>query len=155
MLSQAENPATRQVHLHTCIDAWLNERQQVLVEYCQLAGLTADRTQGQHALPSTEQRASFCELLMDYVSAGHFEVFDIMAYEDPDGEQLREQLYPVLLETTDIALSFNDQYADVDAIDAPVAFESAVALLGEALVRRIESEDQLIQHLATHMTPMH
>ena len=148
MLSQVEPAIARFTSISTTIDSWLNERQQLLIEYCAIAGLTANKLDEQQTLPSNEELAQFCQILMDYVSAGHFEIFDIMATEDPTGERLRASLYPSLLESTDLALTFNDRYADIDIIEVPVEFEAMIAKLGETLAIRFELEDKLIQHLS-------
>ncbi|MDM7859067.1 sigma D regulator [Alteromonas sp. ASW11-36] len=148
MLSQVEPAAARFTTINTTIDTWLNERQQLLIEYCAIAGLSGNKLESAQSLPTGNDVTQFCEIMMDYVSAGHFEIFDIMASEDPAGEELRNALYPSILETTDLALAFNDRYADVDTIDAPAEFESMVAKLGENLAIRFELEDKLIQHLS-------
>ncbi|WP_100643595.1 sigma D regulator [Alteromonas facilis] len=151
MLSQAEYETNRFYDVNSVLNNWLNERQQLWVEYCQLAGLTANKSQnGNKQLPTHQQLEQFCELLMDYVSAGHFEVFDIIASEDPSGESLRESLYPELMDTTDAALEFNDSYSSVEEIVNPKMFEQSVANLGETLAVRFELEDRLIQHLSDH-----
>ena len=65
---------------HPAIDAWLDVRRTLLVEYMQLAGLMPPYSK---ALPSKEALSDFCDRLVDYISAGHFEIYEILidAYE--------------------------------------------------------------------------
>ncbi|WP_100657776.1 Rsd/AlgQ family anti-sigma factor [Alteromonas flava] len=154
MLSTTEHKTSRGYEVSVVLNNWLNERQQLWVDYCSIAGLTANKSSESSPLPSNRQLASFCELMMDYVSAGHFEIFDILASEDPNGEALRESLYPQLLKTTDQALEFNDAYGGVEEIINPAMFERAVARLGETLAVRFELEDRIIQHLAERFMPI-
>lgn len=98
--------------------------------------------------------AQFCELLVDYVSAGHFEVYDkIVANCELTGElkqQLAKTLYPRIGETTQAALEFNDRYADGASDDELMEFDKDLAALGHALEARFELEDQLIATLSVH-----
>ena len=53
------------------IERWLEERQALIVQFCAVSGV--------HDLSSTDegpqlQLQSFCQILVDYVSAGHFEI---------------------------------------------------------------------------------
>ena len=148
MLSQVEQAQKQWGGTNTAVDNWLAERQQLLVEYCQIAGLHAQKNQAQKAMPSVEQIESFCEVLMDYVSAGHFEIFDMLIAGDDDGENLRESLYSNLLATTDNCLRFNDQFSNLLDDEMPATTSLAIERLGEILAERFELEDKMINHLA-------
>ncbi|MFT5760865.1 MAG: regulator of sigma D [Alteromonadaceae bacterium] len=54
------------------IDNWLQERQAVLVSYFELAGLPPFE-QSNNTLPCILSIKRFCQILMGYISAGHFE----------------------------------------------------------------------------------
>lgn len=146
MLSQVEQAQKQWGGTHSAVDNWLAERQQLLVEYCEIAGLDPQKTTGQRKQPDTPQLSSFCEVLMDYVSAGHFEIFDMLVAGDDEGEELRESLYPKLLSTTDNCLRFNDTLANSTAPHSVAIME--IAKLGEVLAERFELEDQMIGHLS-------
>ena len=148
MLSQVEQAQKQWGGTHTAVDNWLAERQQLLVEFCQIAGLTTHKSSGRKELPNTLQLESFCEVLMDYISAGHFEIFDMLVAGDSCGEDLREALYPKLLITTDRCLKFNDQFSGPVNTESGVQAEIAIAKLGEILAERFELEDQMIGHLS-------
>ena len=70
MLTRVEKAQQKWGGSHTVIDKWLNERQDLIVLYCKIAGFTPYEKQDQ-ALPEPKLIESFCQLLMDYLSAGH------------------------------------------------------------------------------------
>jgi regulator of sigma D len=128
------------------IDGWLGARKQLLVQYCELAGLPPFDNQG-NALPDSQKITSFCATLMDYVSAGHFEIYDQIAQES-NGNQLFDELYPQLTTTTDAALSFNDSFADTNKTSHDLdVFDQQLSDLGQTLEQRFSMEDQLIDNL--------
>lgn len=132
------------------IDNWLNERQEVLVCYYQLAGLTPSE-HTDRALPQHSEIQSFCQLLMDYLSAGHFEVFDQIVAQckknGPESLALANKIYPEISKTTDIALAFNDKFAEITEQSLLDGFDQNLSALGQFLEERFELEDQLIEAL--------
>ena len=93
---------------------------------------------------------------MDYLSAGHFEIYDDIAKackeKGPESQNLANALYPRISETTDVALDFNDKYAEVDKDDLLDEFDKDLSTLGEALELRFELEDELIDNLYSNHT---
>lgn len=149
MLSQAEQAKAKWGGSHNAIDAWLHERQELLVQYCELAGLPPFNRE-QDALPAKADISSFCELLVDYVSAGHFEVYDKLVDDkeaDSGQRNLKEGLYPRISATTDHALGFNDCYADLEDDTKMANFDVSLSNLGQQLEERFALEDQLIQSI--------
>ncbi|MBE0376954.1 MULTISPECIES: Rsd/AlgQ family anti-sigma factor [Pseudoalteromonas] len=155
MLTRLEKAQQKWGGSHTVIDKWLTERQELLVLYCRIAGFSP-YDQKDHALPDQLQIQNFCQILMDYLSAGHFEVYDDIAkaceQKGPSSQQLASELYPRISETTDIALDFNDKYAEVDKEDLLKDFDDDLSKLGEALELRFELEDELIDNLYSNHT---
>jgi regulator of sigma D len=135
----------------TAIDNWLEERQQLIVSYCKLAALPPFDTQQDNQLPSQDAILSFCQLLMDYLSAGHFEVYDQIVSQcqinGSDSKSLAESLYPKISASTDLALEFNDKYADAETGNNFAGFDADLSTLGQALEERFGLEDELIQTL--------
>jgi regulator of sigma D len=123
------------------------DRQALLVSYCELAGINNDS----ECLPDADEIANFCSALLDYLSAGHFEVFDILVANDTEGLNLRDRLYPKLSKTTDAALAFNDTFAQSVTLEQAADLDSALASLGETLEERFTLEDELISHV--HSNP--
>jgi len=58
--------------IEALVQAWLDERQQLIVLLCTLQGL---KGLSDHRQPLQKQVQNFCQLLMDYISAGYFEVY--------------------------------------------------------------------------------
>src|SRR5690606_39464282 len=77
MLENCRNARERWGGVSELIDRWLKERQELLVQYCELSG-ESDFSQTD-AL--REKFVRLCEVLVDYVSAGHFEVYEQLIQE--------------------------------------------------------------------------
>lgn len=78
--------------VHQLIDRWLHERQQLVQAFDALSGIQAPA-------PNAEELQHFCQLLLDYVSAGHFEVYEQLtaegkAFGDQRGLELAKQIFP-------------------------------------------------------------
>ncbi|MCB5227221.1 sigma D regulator [Alishewanella sp. 16-MA] len=134
----------------TAIDNWLAERQQIIVCYCRLAGLPPFE-KDRHTMPSQEKIREFCQLLMDYLSAGHFEVYERIvtqcAVNGTDSRRLADSLYPKIAVSTDLSLEFNDKYAEHLSTRNSGSFDIELSALGQALEERFELEDKLIETL--------
>jgi regulator of sigma D len=137
------------------IDNWLEERQHLVVAYCELAGLPPYQKTN-HSLPAQEKITHFCQLLLDYASTGHFEVYEqIIAQCKLDGEnnlKIAQELYSRITTTTDAALNFNDKYAESANDQALLDFDRDLSNLGQAMEARFEREDQLLEVVHLHHT---
>ncbi|MEP1740594.1 MAG: sigma D regulator [Kangiellaceae bacterium] len=133
------------------VSNWLAERSQVIVMYCRLSGF-----RNQTKLPENEQINGFCDVLIDYVSAGHFEVYQQIANDceinGPTSLQLLNRLYPDISKTTDIVVDFNEKYSKMMANDSEMMtrFDQDLSILGEAIAKRVDLEDNLIETLRTN-----
>ncbi|MCG7537612.1 sigma D regulator [Pseudoalteromonas sp. OOF1S-7] len=150
MLSRLEQAQQRWGGSHSVIDNWLAERQELLLLYCKVAGLSPFE-QDDHALPDQLQIQTFCQILMDYLSAGHFEIYDNLVAackeKGPQSLKLAQSLYPRITDTTDLALDFNDKYAEMQSENRMSDFDKDLSELGEALELRFALEDELIDNL--------
>lgn len=131
------------------IERWLAERQKVIVQFCALSGVHSLSKTGNAAIRTRLQK--FCQLLLDYVSAGHFEIYyelvrEAEAFQDGSVDAAKA-LIPLLNATTAKALDFNDKYAEADANEIAWLARDLSAL-GEILEERFDGEDKLIN--ATH-----
>lgn len=130
------------------IDHWLSTRQPLLVEYCKLAGLPPFDT-ATHQLPSPKELQHFCQQLVDYISEGHFKVYDMVMqkWESTGYSPTQEisQAYSLIVQTTDPALNFTDKYANVDEENLLTDLDSDLSSLGELIEVRFAFEDNLIQ----------
>ena len=147
MLENCKSAKERWGGVSEIIDRWLEERQAMLVQYCALSGLDQDLSDLQRG----EKLRSFCQILVDYVSAGHFEVYDQLIkegreFDDADALQEASKLYDTIDTTTERLLDFNDKYLETDDVSSLTA---DLSHLGEALEVRFSAEDRLISVLHT------
>ncbi|WAJ69963.1 sigma D regulator [Catenovulum adriaticum] len=154
MLTELKQVQQKYGGANKAIDNWLEERRELLVRYCKLAGLLPKEARN-NTIENSDV-IGFCQVLVDYLSAGHFEVFDDIASkcETHGGEslELARTLWPKINETTDIALNFNDKYAEVNDETNWEAFSTDLSNLVEALEDRFSYEDKLIHALYTKHT---
>lgn len=144
MLESCQNAQERWGGVHLLIDRWLQERGELVSAYAALNGPSAPAVDAQGL-----QR--FCEILVDYVSAGHFEVYEQLtseakAFGDQRGLDLAKQIYPRIEAITEVALAFNDRCDNGDCHDNLSAGEE-LSRLGQLLHERFELEDCLIEVL--------
>lgn len=144
MLESCQNAQERWGGVHQLIDRWLQERHELVSAY----GGLCDQPQGP-AFGEDVQR--FCEILLDYVSAGHFEVYEQLtveakAFGDQRGLELAKQIYPRIEAITEVALAFNDRCDNGDCRDA-ASLNGELKRLGQLLHERFELEDCLIEVL--------
>lgn len=140
MLESCRNAQERWGGVNQLIDRWLRERHELVRAYSALAEPINDKA-----------LQSFCELLVDYVSAGHFEVYEQLtseakAFNDQRGLELAKQIYPRIEAITEVALAFNDQCEKDDCLENPSLPDSLIRL-GQLLHERFDLEDCLIEVL--------
>jgi regulator of sigma D len=126
------------------IERWLEERQALIVGFCAVSGV--HESNNAEELHSGLQR--FCQLIVDYVCAGHFEVYYQLlreAEEFKDGSaKIAKALLPELNENTSIAMEFNDHYFESNENTPLQDLSQQLSKLGETLELRFEIEDRLI-----------
>ena len=129
----------------------INERNEVLSLYCNLAGCDGNRITTADEIES-ENLQEFCQLLIDYIATGHFELYSRIS----EGKERRSEIiklantiYPRIERTTALAVEFNDLYDGGNNFsdDLKNQLPSHLSKLGEELATRIELEDQLINTL--------
>ncbi len=125
------------------INELLEERTQVWNLYCSVAGV-----EPYHSEKSIDvQVQEFCQMLVDYISLGHFGIYQRII----DGNERRraiieaaERLYPEIAHATEVALSFNDKYQSLSSTMTAKQLTKDLSVLGDQLATRIELEDELI-----------
>ena len=147
MLEKCQSAHERWGGVSEVIDNWLEHRQTLISKFV--------------ALPNVEVRdiegnvQSFCTLMMDYLSSGHFEVYEKLLHEgsefDDGGLEAAQKIFPRIQPTTDMALDFNDGYASLKSptVQQIREFSFQLSKLGENLEERFSLEDQLIEILHT------
>lgn len=127
------------------VQRWLAERQSLIVQMIELGGGSSP---GATASSLPERVQAFCEILMDYVSAGHFEVYDELLAEVEkqgseclaDSQALLQRLQP----TTDAVIRFNDIYEDPRDTEALAWLSHELSILGPELENRFAIEDRML-----------
>ena len=148
MLDNLQNARERWGGVSDLIDRWLRDRQQLIVQYCDISGTTDFEDSEQ----VRNKFGKLCDALVDYVSAGHFEIYEKLIREakefDDGGVKLAAKVYPRIEETTEVALAFNDKLsADAMSEEALRGLMGPLSELGEQLETRFSLEDFLIEHL--------
>ncbi len=127
--------------VNNIVSNWLKERQELIVQVFSL-------TQSSPLLNRNADISSLCEVLMDYVSVGHFEVFDEILLEiEQLGQkacQRSKELFNQLQSTTDAALRFNDLFEGISWGQSTCSLNEELETLTIELEKRFEIEDQLI-----------
>jgi len=128
------------------IERWIEERRELLVKYCELTEVT-DFSDPENNYDAELQQ--FCEIMVDYVSVGHFEVFEQITKEaeifgNDQGLDKSPKLIDKIQTTTELILDFNDKYITAKDLDALII---DLAALGETFVQRFADEDVLIDLL--------
>lgn len=148
MLDECNTAKERWGGVSDLIDRWLQERQELIVRYCDL-GNNPDFSKPEELY---DKLSEVCELLLDYVSAGHFEVYEQLMNEarefDDGGIEIAARAYPRISKTTQEMLAFNDLLDVSDKTEEDMrAMYGRVSYLGEIMEERFELEDLLIENL--------
>lgn len=128
------------------ITRWLRERRELLGKYTEIA-VGSDGLLAADAL--VERQKALCERLVDYISAGHFEVFhelldEAESFED-GSSALAQQAMPAIGDTTEVILAYEEKYGSGAGENGKLKRD--LSALGEVLESRFALEDQLIAGL--------
>ena len=143
MATTREDANERRVRATEMVDKLLVERQEMLRLFCQVSGLEPYNSEK----PVQEALGEFCQVLMDYMAFGHFEIYDrISRNEERRSSVVRvaEEVYPKVVEATDAAVAFNDKYDSSDHEIVLDQLSQDLSVLGEKLATRVEMEDKLV-----------
>ncbi|GLY63185.1 regulator of sigma D [Pectobacterium brasiliense] len=132
------------------IDQWLQARKQLLVAYYHLVGIKPNKET--LSLLDEEALDNFCQNLVDYLSTGHFHLYEKMLHEAATHSEqvlaLSTQLALALQNNTQQIMTFYDSHlaAAIDH-DNCLEFQQALSHVGEALEERFTLEDRMIQQV--------
>ena len=145
MLNHLESLTARVGGTNKLVDHWLQVRKHLLVSYYNLVGIKP----GKESYTELNEKAldDFCHNLVDYLSAGHFSIYERINSEMEGNSPLlaATQIYPQLEANTQQIMSYYDSNLE-NAIDDDncLEFQEALSGIGEALAARFTLEDQLI-----------
>lgn len=147
MLERCKTAQERWGGVHEIIDRWLDQRRQLIEALMYLNGCKA------FSSSDTEKVQYACDMLVDYVSAGHFTVYEQLAMEakefhDDESLLLLRKLLPLIENTTEVAIEFNDKFGikgqPVNQLEGlSVALQTLLVVMAE----RFQHEDLLIKEL--------
>ncbi|MEH0873812.1 sigma D regulator [Pectobacterium cacticida] len=148
MLNQLQSLTEHVGGNNALIDQWLQARKQLLVAYYHLVGIKPKR----EALSALDDTAldNFCHNLVDYLSTGHFHLYEKMLHEAAThSESLlahSTQLDIALQNNTQHIMTFYDSHlmTSIDH-DNYLEFQRALSCVGEALETRFTLEDNMIR----------
>lgn len=147
MLEMCKTSQERWGGVDQLIDRWLEARRSLVNDYIALRDRSdPDTTTQQHL-------SNFCNSLLDYVSAGHFAVYEqlVRGAEEAGDEpalHLSQQVIPRIETITQFAVIFNDYYGvNRKRILKENVMHSRLLKLGGLLLERFELEDCLIEVL--------
>ncbi len=145
ILVQTEKKTERRQSAQQLINSIIIERKQLLALLFQATNIST---------PDNEFLEEFCQILVDYIAAGHFILYDRILENKERRKtinELAEIIYPEIEKYTQVALDFNEKYNTTqDDIDGE-KLKNDMSILGEALTARIELEDKLIYSLTNDL----
>ncbi|QSV12362.1 Rsd/AlgQ family anti-sigma factor [Kosakonia oryzae] len=145
MLNQLESLTERVGGSNKLVDHWLLVRKQLLVSYYNLVGIKPGK--GSYMQLNEKALDDFCHNLVEYLSAGHFNIYERIISEMEGTSPLlaATQLYPQLEANTVELMNYYDSSLE-NAIDDDncLEFQQALSDIGEALAARFMLEDKLI-----------
>ncbi|MYL23745.1 sigma D regulator [Halomonas alkaliantarctica] len=155
MLEDCKNALERWGGVHTLIDRWLEQRKSLLVSFIELK----EACDAELEAVSKARIDTFSELLMDYISAGHFEVYPQLAEEakafgDESALVIAAKLLERLEMSTEMTLEFDTDFATPIRCQQNLARLPAwIDRLAKGLTERFMLEDQLIARLHAAHSP--
>ena len=146
MPARHADPTEQFQAVEALLTRWLKERRQVLGCFTELV-VAQDYTGDRELLQKCQRE--LCQLLVDYVSAGHFEVFhelisEAESFADGSGS-LAESIIPTIGDTTEVILAYEEKYTGDK--DNWKGLKRDLTSLGEVLELRFVWEDRLIAGL--------
>ena len=151
MLNQLENLTERVGGNNKLVDRWLLVRKHLLVAYYNLVGLKP----GKESFMRLNEKAldDFCQSLVDYLSSGHFNIYERIIGEMEGSTPLlaATKIYPQLEANTQQMMDYYDTCLE-SAIDHDnyLEFQQALSDIGESLEARFALEDKLLALVVAH-----
>ncbi len=151
MLNQLENLTERVGGNNKLVDRWLLVRKHLLIAYYNLVGLKP----GKESFMRLNEKAldDFCQSLVDYLSSGHFNIYERIIGEMEGSTPLlaATKIYPQLEANTQQMMDYYDTCLE-NAIDHDnyLEFQQALSDIGESLEARFALEDKLLALVVAH-----
>lgn len=151
MLNRLESLTERVGGSNELVDQWLYARKHLLVAYYNLVGMKPNKEA--HSALNEKALDNFCHNLVEYLSAGHFNIYEriFSEMEGTSPHLAATKIYPQLKTNTQQIMNFYDTNLE-NAIDDDnvLEFQDALSGIGEALEVRFSLEDKLIELAYKH-----
>ena len=149
MLKGCQTAKERWGGVSEVIDRWLGQRQKLIVLYCSINGVDCLE---EDQRPISVKLQELCQTLIDYVSAGHFDIYEQLLQNAEalsnsgiqENTELAKNLLPALAKNTSDCLAFNDNCELVSSLSN---LQAVMSKLGETMAERFSLEDQMIEFL--------
>lgn len=156
MLKECKTAQERWGGVHRLVDRWFDERREMLVAFMDLQ----EACDADPESVTKERIDRFSELLMDYISAGHFEIYpqlreEASAFNDIEALAVADKLHERLEMSTQLVLEFDNDFSTPTRCQHYVfRLPAWLERLSKGLTERFALEDQLIGRLhAAHSPP--
>lgn len=155
MLEDCKNALERWGGVHNLIDRWLDQRRQLLISFIELK----EACDAELEAVSKASIDTFSEKLMDYISAGHFEIYpqlseEARAFGDEGALIIAAKLLERLDMSTEMVLEFDTDFSSKLSCEQNIARLPAwFDRLARGLTERFALEDQLIARLHAVHSP--
>jgi len=130
---------------------WFSLRQLLLRAYCQLSRCLSSAS----TKPSQQNVESFCQLLIDYASFGHFCIYErllnVLSLEGSSDSHV-DTVFSELQTTTEAMLQFNDIHETDEHFVEEIRFAKLLSRIGEVIAQRLDLEDDLVA--TAHIAPV-
>ncbi|MEE3653019.1 MULTISPECIES: sigma D regulator [unclassified Brenneria] len=135
------------------IDQWLQARKQLLIAYYRLVGIKPNKET--HSLLDEDALDDFCQKLVDYLSIGHFHVYERMLREAGELSEQKQAFFSQFEQalthnTQRIMASYDSHLAAAIDHDNCIKFQQALSSVGETLAERFSLEDKVIRLIFDH-----
>lgn len=156
MLEDCKTAQERWGGVHSLIDRWLEQRYDMLVTMVDLR----ESCDADLSAVSKARIDAFSEALMDYISAGHFEIYpqlreEAKAFEDHEALTVADALQARMETSTQLVLGFDAEYATPARCQRYTdRLPAWLEKLGATMTERFGLEDDLIGRLHAAHAPM-
>ena len=134
--------------------SWINDmiksRKELVIKYMTILNVSLSRSSNRNDVcyPSYDDVMSFCDMLIDYMSHGHFDLFPkiLELIENASGRSLSiaNRTLPRIEATTEYLMRFTDKYAENLNEEKMSTVQQDLASIGHALEVRFKNEDRLV-----------
>ena len=145
MLDNRNEKQTVYLEVESHICQWLERRQSLLVSFCEFSEFDESLPP---SLENLTRLNEFCSELVDYISTGHFEMYEKLLKEaqlfGDEHVSLMSDIYPKITVTTEKFVALDAKFDGKQNLSMK-DIKSALSEAGEILDQRLLLEDQLIQ----------